>query len=467
MTIGLGIPRGRHFNGITVFTLYWMLCWFLSAQPLDHAPDEALLLPESAVPSSAGEDGLSTLSPLVPEPADFGTDVINALAADPLGPMTDPNVDAVPAFGEPEMETVDMPNEAGNKLWRIRPYLKSGVTYDDNIFITNTNRTADIIYNVVGGFTFEIGDYRALQNNYLLLNYLASGFFFTHHPAQNSLDQSYNLLAQYRITQLAIQLESTFQSLDGADRQVGAFTTRLLFFNALRFLYAKSEKTELEFEINQRTSYYPEQLSSYTLEAQLAFDYKIQPKLSMGLQGVFGLNQVQESPNRWYQTLNARFNYDVAEKLVLNTSVGVQLNEYAGGGEPMRILPVFSVGGEYQLLQKTTLFLNAYRNIQGSPSLAGQDYIATGADLGFKQKIAEKITLGLAIGYENDYYIANVDSVDATRVDNFYFFRPGVSYSFLKYLDANLSYEYRYNSSTLQQDTWFDNRVNFELTMDF
>jgi len=158
MTIGMWIPRGRHFNGITVFTLYWILCGILSAQTLDHAPDDAFLLPESAVPSSAGADGLSTLSPLVPEPADFGTDVINALAADPLGPMTDPNIDAVPAFGEPEMETVDMPNEAGNKLWRIRPYLKSGVTYDDNILITNTNRTADIIYNVVGGFTFEIGD---------------------------------------------------------------------------------------------------------------------------------------------------------------------------------------------------------------------------------------------------------------------------------------------------------------------
>lgn len=467
MTIGKRIRRGDNFHVIKFATLGWVLCGILTAQTIDQAPEDALLLPESTAPSSLGEDGLPTLSPLVPEPADFGTDVINALAADPLGPITDPNVDAVPAFGEPEMETVDMPIEAGNKLWRIRPYLKSGVTYDDNIFITNTNRTADIIYNVTGGFTFEIGDYRALQNNYLLINYLASSFFFTHHPAQNSLDQSYSLLAQYRITQLAIQLESTFQSLDGADRQVGAFTTRLLFFNAIRLLYAKSEKTELELEINQRTSYYPEQLSSYTWEAQLAFDYKIQPKLSAGLQGVFGLNQVQESPNRLYQTLNARFTYDVAEKLVLKTSVGVQLNQYAGGGEPMRILPVFSVGGEYQLLQKTTLSLNAYRNIQGSPSLIGQDYIATGVDLGLKQKVAEKITFGLALGYENDLYIANMESVQATRVDNFYFFRPGVSYSFLKYLDANLSYEYRYNSSTLQQDTWFDNRVNFELTMDF
>jgi len=446
-----------------------LLAWgLLPSGAIAEVDDQSRLLPESfPLLSSPSDFGVSTLSPLMPGPVDFGTDVLDALAADPLGSLTDPNVDAVPAFGEPEMETVEIQKEAENKFWRIRPYLKAGVTYDDNIFITNTNRTADIIYNVQAGFAFEVGDYRALQNNYLLLEYLASGFFFTNHPAQNSLDQSYSLLAQYRLTQLAIQLESTFQSLDGADRQVGAFTSRMLFFNALRFLYAKSEKTDLEFEINQRTSYYPEQLSSYTLEAQFAFDYKIQPKLHAGLEGVFGVNQVQDSPDRWYQTLNAKFGYDLAEKLVLNASVGIQLNQYSSGGEPMRILPVFSLGGEYQLLRKTTLYLNAYRNIQASPSLRGQDYIATGFDLGLKQKFAEKITFGLATGYENDAYVSNMANVQANRVDNFYFFRPGVSYSFLKYLEANFSYEYRFNSSTLTQDTWYDNRMNVELSMDF
>jgi hypothetical protein len=435
---------------------------------VEESVGEALLLPESFSHSNPDEaNGLSTLSPLVPDRLDFGTDVINALAADPLGPVTDPNVDAVPSFGEPEMETVDIPEEAANKFWRIRPFLKTGTTYDDNIFITNTNRTADIIYNVEAGFSLEVGDYRALQNNYLLLEYLASGFFFTNHPAQNSLDQSYSLLAQYRVTQLAIQLESTYQSLDGADRQVGAFTSRMLFFNALRLLYTKSEKTDLEFEINQRTSYYPEQLSSYTLEAQLAFDYKVQPKLSTGLEGVFGVNQVQGSPDRWYQSMNARFAYDLAEKLLLKTSVGIQLNQYASGGEPMRILPVFAVGMDYQLFPKTSLSLEAYRNMQASPSLQGQDYIATGLELGITQKLAQKIALGLAFGYENDTYVANTESVEATRVDNFYFFRPEISYSFLKYINANLSYEYRANESTIQEDSWFDNQVNLELSLDF
>ena len=460
----LGTRFSRKIQFSLIFISFFVC---LTNQGACEEVDAAILLPEPFASNTYQDESLSALTPLTPEPIDFGSDVIDALAASPLGPVTDPNVDSMPPLDEPEMEAIEVPKEAENNIWRIRPYIKTGVTYDDNIFITNQNRTADIIYNVDGGFGFELGDYRDLYENYLLLEYLASGFFFSNHPAQNSLDQSYSLLAQYRITQLAIQLESKFQSLNGADRQVGAFTSRMLFFNALRFVYTHSEKTDLEFEINQSTSRYPEQLSSYTTEVQLAFDYEILPKVRIGPEAIVGINQVEDSPNRLYQTLNARLNYQIAEKLNLKASGGIQVNEYTSGGEPMRILPVFSVGSEYQLSPKTSLSVTAYRNLQASPSLAGQDFIATGAELGITQQFNQKISLSLTAGYENDTYVANSASVQASRVDNFCFLRPEVSYNFMKYLNANFSYEYRSNASTLQQDSWFDNQVNFELSLNF
>jgi hypothetical protein len=441
----------------------WLATSAFAFEPSSSLSDH-LEFPTDELPEFSG--AASTLSPLVPEPLDFGTDVLNALAADSLGPLTDPNVDGMPPLGDPEMELLEVPEEAEDRMWRLRPYLKTGVTYDDNIFITNTNRTADIIYNVAAGFAFQLGDYRGLQNNYLLLEYLAEGFFFTDHPAQNSLDQALNLLAQYRINQAALQFESIFRSLDGADRQVGTFTSRLLFFNALRLVYQYSEKTDLDFEANQRTNYYPQQLSSYTWETRAAFDYQILPKTKIGLQAVLGLNQVEDSPDRWYQTLNARAAYDLTGKLTVKSSVGIQFNQYVGGGEPMRILPVFALGAEYELTPKTLFKLTAYRNMQASPSLEGQDYIATGGEAGIRQQFAENLSFGLAAGYENDTYVANTTAVKASRVDNFYFFRPSLSYSFLKYLNATLAYEYRANSSNFQSDTWLDNRVNFELSLD-
>jgi hypothetical protein len=361
---------------------------------------------------------------------------------------------------------LQIPEEADDRMWRLRPVLSTGVTYDDNIFITNTDRTADIIYDIEGGFTFELGDYRTLQSNYLLLEYSASGFFYMGHPAQNSLDQGFSLLGQYRINQAALQLESNFQSLDGADRQVGAFTSRMLFFNSLQLAYQYSEKTSLEFGADQSTSYYPDQLSSYTWEANMGADYRILPKTSIGLQLLAGVNQVQQSPNRTYQTANARTAYELTGKVVLKSSLGLQLNQYQGGGEPMRAIPVFSVGAEYQIAPKTQFVLNAYRNMQASPSLAGQDYIATGLDAGIVQQFSEAVSFGLAGGYENDAYVANTTAVTASRIDNFYFFRPSVSYSFLKNLSATLSYEYRANSSNVVEDSWFDNRLSFDLALE-
>ena len=423
------------------------------------------------------EDDLPMV-PLMPGEPTLGPDVLYATPRDGLGPMLDPNADGMPAF--PDADAVDMPvreieeiglvevpEEAEGRMWRIRPIIATGVTYDDNIFITNTDRKGDLIYNIEAGFSFDLGDYRAIEDNVLMLELLATGFFFNEYSAQNSLNMSSNLFGQYRFNQSVAQLESSLQFLDGAQRQVGAFTTRMLFLNALRFVYEYSDKTEVEFEVNQRTSYYPDNLSSYFYEASTAADYLVFPKTTLGLQGKLGLADVQSSPDMWYQTINVRFNYALAGKLAVKASGGAQFNEYVSGGEPMRIVPVFSVGAEYLLFPKTTLNLLAYRNLQASPSLVGQDYIATGGELGMSQEFASNLAFALAMGFENDTYVANTVAADATRVDNFYFFQPRISYNFLKYLKASLSYEYRANDSTAEIDTWYDNRMNLELSGDF
>jgi hypothetical protein len=185
------------------------------------------------------------------------------------------------------------------------------------------------------------------------------------------------------------------------------------------------------------------------------------------LEGIFGFADVEDSPDMWYQTINTRASYLLTGKVGVKSSLGVQFNQYVSGGEPMRIIPVFSIGADYALFSKTNLRLLAYRNLQASPSIEGQDYIATGGEIGIDQNFSEKLLFGISSGYENDTYVANTEATDATRVDNFFYFRPKISYSFMKYVRSSVSYEYRANDSTLQQDSWFDNRWNFEVSSDF
>jgi hypothetical protein len=419
--------------------------------------------PETPVESDA--DFL--LAPMQPAEPDAGFQAIQAETNYPIAPIPDPNVDDVPPLDGEQIGLVEIPQEASDRVWRIRPIIATGLTYDDNIFISNTDRKGDLIYNINLGFALEVGDYRNMEGNFLLLEYVAEGFFFNRYASQNSFDQQASLLAQYRFNQLAVQVESRYQYLTGAEREVGSFTTRSLYFNALRFLYTYSGKTGIDLEFNQSTNDYPSNLSSSNYQASLGFDYALFPKTRAGLQAIAGLQPTEDSPDMWYQTINARVRHGATGKVALNATGGIQFNQYEGGGEPMRILPVFSLGAEYQLFPKTSLSLVGYRNLQSSASIAGQDYIATGGEFGVSQGLADKLSFAIATGYENDTYVANTADTDATRVDNFYFFRPSVTYSFLKYVRTSLSYEYRANASTFQQDSWFDNQFSWEFAGEF
>lgn len=409
----------------------------------------------------------SVMGLMKPTETYVGEDAIDSLTVDEMAPLPDPNVDDVPPLDGERLSNYTPPTDQESSLWRIRPIFSAGITYDDNIFITNSNRKSDFIFNFNAGLALEFGDFRNLEDNYLLLEYLATAFFFNRYTSQNSFDQAASLLGQYRFENLAVQAESRYQTLSGAERQVGAFTDRSIFFNAIRMVYDYSEKTSLDSEVSQRSNYYPQNLSSYYYEGKVGFNYAIFPKTSIGLEGIFGLAQVQESPDMWYQTLNGRMDYSLTGKTMLKATGGIQFNEYVGGGEPPRLIPVFSLGAEHLLFTKTRLSFVAYRNLQASPSIAGQDYIATGCEIGISQEFASKFEIALSTGYENDTYVANTTSTDATRVDNFLFVRPSISYHFLKYMKASLSYEYRTNSSNKIEDTWFDNKVNLELSAKF
>jgi hypothetical protein len=71
-----------------------------------------------------------------------------------------------------------------------------------------------------------------------------------------------------------------------------------------------------------------------------------------------------------------------------------------------------------------------------------------------------------AVGYENDTYYASLPGVAADRMDNFYYLRPGLGYE-MKYLKAMLYYQFRANSSNIQQYSWKDNQVGIDLHTSF
>ncbi len=349
--------------------------------------------------------------------------------------------------------------------WKISPIAAVGVVFDDNIYLSNTNRVSDIIWSVGGGLAFEIGDYRNLEENYLIAQWVGTGYFYSQNPGQNAFNQDASLLGQYRWNQLKGQLESSYQNITGPERQVGAFTTRQVISNTLRFTYDYTDKTSFEAEAGQTTQIFETYLNQYDYYGKLAADYKIFPKIKLGLEGVFGILAVEDSNLQYYQQVRLRGSYAVTGKIDLRMSVGVETREYAGGDD-MRITPVFSLGGEYRPFDGTSITLLGFRNVSGSSSVNDQDFIATGVTLGIKQRI-QKYTVGISAGYENDTYYGTTSDSETNRVDNFIFVRPTISYDFIEWLKVEVFYEYRNNDSTYVNNAFYDNRVGIELDAKF
>lgn len=383
-----------------------------------------------------------------------------------LVPFADPNLDEFPDLDADE-GLPENGQEASRRLWRMVPLVAVGITYDDNLFLRNTDREGDVIFNFNAGMAFELGDFRERQENYLVFSYLGAAVFYGENSSLNSYNPSFSLFAQYRTDPLTYQLDSAYVYQRGVQRQVGGFTIQNIIRNSVRMLYDYSDKTTLDLAVNQLASIYPDNISSYYYDVKAGFDYQLTSKLAMGLEGIVGFVEAEESPTMYYQTANLRLSYEATDKLALRATGGLEFNEYADGGEPLRLLPVFSLGLEYLPFSTTTLSILAYRDIQNSPSLVQQDYISTGLEIGIRQGIGRRFVASLFLGYENDTYVANVATVEATRVDNYVFARPGVSYSFLKHLTASVFYEYRATDSTLEINTWYDNRITLEVSAEF
>jgi hypothetical protein len=62
---------------------------------------------------------------------------------------------------------------------------------------------------------------------------------------------------------------------------------------------------------------------------------------------------------------------------------------------------------------------------------------------------------------------AKSDSDTATRTDNYFFLKPGITYQFLKHYALTVFYENSMNNSTMQYYTWVDNRAGVELKSSF
>jgi len=354
--------------------------------------------------------------------------------------------------------------------------------YDDNIFISNTDRVSDWYFAIEPRLTVGFGDIEGRNENYFRLDYMPSIILYADHSNEDAVSHLIMLEGQYRFSRLTLNLSQEVYILDGTNLNsivdtTGLFAnldvsqpTRLnLFITRLRANYELSAKLFLTGEFDAQIYDYPDDdfFSSQIISGGLYINYNVTPKLTIGAGGTFGYDWV-EDPNvdQPFEQANFRLNYQVTGKLGLSASVGAefrQFNDHRGD----YVSPVFELGAIYHPFDGTTFTLAAGRRILNSGFFPDQDFATTYVVGRIQQRLLRRVYLGLGFGYENSDYFGTTSGVNATRNDDYWFVEPSVDVLITRWLSVGAYYLHREDNSNIDFFSFDDNQVGVRATFRF
>jgi hypothetical protein len=442
-------------------------------EPLPSTPAEPLPSSYEPLPSSeqAFPSSSEPLSPSINYTTASTTVVPPPVAAGPYGGSYNRSYNAFPPG-----ETI----YPSGRPFHYQLGLTVRGVWDDNIFISHTNKVSDYYFAIEPYITIGVGDIEGRNRSYLRLDYMPSAILFVDHSDQDAFNQLIHLEGGYNSGRLALVLSEDIALLESANLNSFFDTTGLwantdasgptrmnIFYTRLRATYQLTGKIFLQGEFDSPSYAYPGNISNYTISGGLYLYYNWLPKVSVGIGGTFGYNWVDApSTDQTFEQVNLRLNYEVTAKIGLYASAGVEFRQFDGNRNTYDT-PVFEIGATYRPFSGTNLSLAAGRRIYNSGFLPNQDFASTYVAARFQQRLFHRVYLGLGAGYENSDYIAADRDVSATRNDDYWFIEPSVDVLITRWLSAGVYYLHREDSSNQDFFSWEDNQVGVRATLRF
>ena len=386
-------------------------------------------------------------------------EVRNSNASDPL--VWVPTV--VPAeMLEPRVATHGL--QLG--VFDLHAQATGGVTYDDNIAFSHTNRLADFIGIIMPQVTAEMDRRDGGFGTLLVLSYQPTVQLFSDHTTDDAIDHNVKAGVQWFGTKLTLGLSQAFAQTSGAVIEVGARVRQRIYNTELSSKYTLSEKTSIEVNPRLTVADNDNFIGSRDWGLDAFLNHELGAKLTGSLGGSVGYLDVEDAPGQRYVRMLARLTYAVATKVDLTASAGSEWRHY-NGGRPDDWKPVFGLGGIYRPFDGTMLTIEAHRREEPSILIAGLDYVTTGFSAEIRQQFFERYFVGLAGGFDNESYRAAVSAAVASRQDNFGMVRVIAGAQWLERWKVSVFYQYQTNSSTDSPHSFFDNQVGMQSSWGF
>src|SRR5947208_1970510 len=153
--------------------------------------------------------------------------------------------------------------------------------WDDNIFISHTNKVSDYYFAIEPVITIGVGDIAGRNRSYLRLDYMPSAILFVDHSDQDAFNQLIHLEGGYNSGRLTLTLSQDIALLQSANLNSFYDTTGLwantdasaptrsnIFYTRLRADYQLTGKMFLQGEFDSPSYAYPGNISNYTVSGR-------------------------------------------------------------------------------------------------------------------------------------------------------------------------------------------------------
>jgi hypothetical protein len=352
--------------------------------------------------------------------------------------------------------------------------------WDDNIFISHTDKVSDYYFAIEPVITVGVGDIEGRNRSYLTLSYMPSGILFVDHSDQDAFNNLISLSAGYSTGRLTLTFNENIALLQSANVNSFFDTTGLwantdasaptrmnIFYTSLTANYALTPKISLQGELGSPIYVYPGHISDYTVSGGLYVYYDFRPKLSVGIGGTFGYDWVDNpTTDQYWEQVNLRLSYAWTSKVGLYASAGVEFRQFDGNRDTYDS-PVFEVGLNYNPFSGTFITLAAGRRIYNSGFSPNQDFASTYVAGRIQQRLFHRFYFGLGAGYENSDYFATNRDTNARGNQDYWFIEPSVDVLINRWLSTGVYYLHRESSADEDFFSWEDNQVGVRATFRF
>jgi hypothetical protein len=191
-------------------------------------------------------------------------------------------------------------------------------------------------------------------------------------------------------------------------------------------------------------------------------NYQISPGFSVGVSLGFTYDDLSVGSDMTSEQLQARINWHPGPKLTLSLNGGLEDRQFLNSGQPDSLSPIFGLSAIYQIFDVTTLTLTANRTVTAS-YFQNQITESTAFTAGIRQRLFEKLYLGVSGGFGNTAYQATTAGLSVNRDDDRANINVRLTCPFLTRGTASVFYDWTDHSSTQQGFQYSSNQAGFEL----